>query len=452
MSRSSAELAAEVFPGRRGTRGTRRARDAAGHRQGPPGAGFRAAVQLAPRGLTDSATLHPTYSERMTNQAEQREHSTKGAYVSGGQDFKRDTNYITTRITADGRDGYPVEPGRYRLVVARACPWANRAIIVRRLLGLEDVLSMGICGPTHDERSWTFDLDPGGVDPVLGIQRLQDAYFARVPRTTRAGITVPAIVDVPTGQVVTNDFAQMTLDLSTSGPRTTATARPSCTRSRCAPRSTRSPGASTPSQQRRVPVRFRRVARRRTTGPTTGCSARLDWLSERLDATSAIWWATPSPRPTSGCSPRSPGSTPVYHGHFKCNRAEAHRDAGAVGLRPRPVPDAGVRRHRPTSCRSSSTTTSCTRTSIRPRSCRRGPTSRTGSRRTAREALGGRPFGDGTPPGPPHPVRSGADRSRTLGRGAVERRFQLTRHSVAIRTEGDRFVPARDVVRQAGLK
>ena len=26
-------------------------------------------------------------------------------------EFNRDTNYITTRITADGRDGYPVEPG-----------------------------------------------------------------------------------------------------------------------------------------------------------------------------------------------------------------------------------------------------------------------------------------------------------------------------------------------------
>jgi putative glutathione S-transferase len=107
-----------------------------------------------------------------------------------------------------------VEAGRYRLVAARACPWANRAIIVRRLLGLEEALSMGLAGPTHDARSWTFDLDPGGVDPVLGIERLQDAYLARFPDYPK-GITVPAIVDVPTGKVVTNDFAQITLDLST---------------------------------------------------------------------------------------------------------------------------------------------------------------------------------------------------------------------------------------------
>src|SRR3546814_8206069 len=94
-------------------------------------------------------------------------------YVAQGE-FSRDKNYISTRITADGRDGFPVEAGRYRLVVSRACPWANRAIIVRRLLGLEGALSMGVAGPTHDARSWTFDLDPGGRDPVLGIERLQE--------------------------------------------------------------------------------------------------------------------------------------------------------------------------------------------------------------------------------------------------------------------------------------
>lgn len=130
------------------------------------------------------------------------------------ESYERDTRYLSDRITADGRDGWPVEPGRYRLVVSRACPWASRAVIVRRLLGLDDALSMGVAGPTHDWRSWTFDLDPDGKDPVLGIHWLREAYEKRQPGYAR-GITVPAIVDIPTGKVVTNDFKQITLDLST---------------------------------------------------------------------------------------------------------------------------------------------------------------------------------------------------------------------------------------------
>ncbi|WP_435770667.1 glutathione S-transferase family protein [Nocardioides sp. SYSU DS0651] len=135
--------------------------------------------------------------------------------------FERDMNYVPDRITRDGRtpefgpvhgELWPVEPGRYRLVAAAACPWANRSIIVRKLLGLEDVISLGMPGPTHDERSWTFDLDPGGRDPVLGIERLQEAYFARFPGYER-GITVPAVVEEATGKLVTNDFPWITHDL-----------------------------------------------------------------------------------------------------------------------------------------------------------------------------------------------------------------------------------------------
>jgi len=143
------------------------------------------------------------------------------SYVSKGKGFDRDMTYVPDRITRDGRtpevgptDGevWPVEPGRYRLVAAAACPWANRALIVRKLLGLEDVISVGMPGPTHDERSWTFDLDPGEKDPVLGIHWLREAYDARFPDYPR-GITVPAMVDVPTGELVTNDFPWITHDL-----------------------------------------------------------------------------------------------------------------------------------------------------------------------------------------------------------------------------------------------
>lgn len=135
------------------------------------------------------------------------------AYVTEDE-FKRDMTYIPDRITRDGRDGWEVETGTYRLVAARACPWASRAIISRRLLGLEDAIGLGTPGPTHDEDSWTFDLDQGGLDPVLQIPRLKDAYLRRYPEYDR-GITVPAIVHVPTGKVVTNDFPQITVDLAT---------------------------------------------------------------------------------------------------------------------------------------------------------------------------------------------------------------------------------------------
>jgi glutathionyl-hydroquinone reductase len=129
-------------------------------------------------------------------------------------EFVRQPNRFTERVTADGSSGWPAEPGRYRLVWCRACPWSHRARIVLGLLGLEDAVSVGTVDPVRDERGWRFTLDPGGRDPVLGIEFLSDAYLATDPSYT-GRVTVPALVDVPTGTVVTNDYPQLTLDLST---------------------------------------------------------------------------------------------------------------------------------------------------------------------------------------------------------------------------------------------
>ncbi|WP_439676412.1 glutathione S-transferase family protein [Embleya sp. MST-111070] len=106
------------------------------------------------------------------------------------------------------------ERGRYQLVVSLACPWAHRAIIVRRLLGLEDALGLSVVDPIRDERGWRFTNHPDGRDPATGLAFLADAYRASDP--TYAGrVTVPAIIDLTTGHVVTNDYPQITLDLST---------------------------------------------------------------------------------------------------------------------------------------------------------------------------------------------------------------------------------------------
>ena len=66
----------------------------------------------------------------------------------------------------------------------------------------------------HDARSWTFDKGPGGRDEVLGYERLQEAFLKRFPDYQR-GITVPAIVEIESGEVVTNDFPWITLDFIT---------------------------------------------------------------------------------------------------------------------------------------------------------------------------------------------------------------------------------------------
>jgi glutathionyl-hydroquinone reductase len=137
-----------------------------------------------------------------------------GKETSKSGAFVRQPNRFTDRITADGSSGWKAEPGRYRLVVSLACPWAHRALIVRRLLGLEDAISLAVVDPIRDERGWRFTLDEHGRDPVLGIDYLSEAYFRADPNF-EGRFTVPSIIDVRSGRVATNDYPQITLDLST---------------------------------------------------------------------------------------------------------------------------------------------------------------------------------------------------------------------------------------------
>ncbi|MBA2478754.1 MAG: glutathione S-transferase C-terminal domain-containing protein [Sporichthyaceae bacterium] len=322
--------------------------------------------------------------------------ASKGTYVE--ESFERDTRYLSARITTDGADGWPVEPGRYRLVVARACPWANRAIIARRLLGLETVLSMGVAGPTHDASSWTFDLDPGGVDPVLGIERLKDAYEKAVPGYEQ-GITVPAVVDIPTGAVITNDFKQITLDLSTEWRDLHRDGAPDLY-----------PENLRDEIDEIMELVYRDVNNGVYEAGFAGTQAsyeeayhrlfaRLDELSERLEGQRFLVGETITEADVRLFTTLARFDA-VYHGHFKCNRHklsempvlwayardlfqtpgfgdttdflhikrhyyEVHRDINPTGIVPSgPDPSGWASPH-------------------------------------GRESLGGRPFGDGTPPGPP---------------------------------------------------
>ncbi len=332
-------------------------------------------------------------SDDSTDQTDQTE---PGSYLEAGE-FTRDTNYIGTRITEDGRDGFPVEAGRYRLVVARACPWANRAIIVRRLLGLEDVLSMGICGPTHDARSWTFDLDPGGVDPVLGIERIQDAYFARDPAYPR-GITVPAVVDIPTGAVVTNDYPQITLDLSTEWRGHHRDGAPDLY-----------PEALRDEMDDVMLAIFKDVNNGVYRCGFSGSQDayersydrlfdRLDWLTDRLAARRYLMGDTITEADVRLFTTLARFDA-VYHGHFKCNRTKLTEMpvlwAYARDLFQTPgfgdtIDFDHIKAHY------YQVHLDINPTGIVPK----GPDLSGWTSPHRREELGGRPFGEGTPPGP----------------------------------------------------
>ena len=324
-----------------------------------------------------------------------------GGYVKAGQEFERDTAYITTRITADGRDGYPVEAGRYRLVVSRACPWANRAVIVRRLLGLESAISMGICGPTHDQRSWTFDLDPGGLDPVLGIPRLQDAFFARDPDYPR-GITVPALVDIPTGAVVTNDYPQMTLDFSGEWTAFHRDGAPQLY-----------PAARRDEIDEVAKLVFTDVnngvyrcgfagSQPAYDRAYTRLFERLDWLAERLNTQRYLVGDTITEADVRLFTTLA-RFDPVYHGHFKCNRQKLSEMpvlwAYARDLFQTPgfgdtIDFVQIKQHYYI------VHADLNPTQIVPD----GPDVSNWLTPHHREQLGGRPFGDGTPPSPPVPT------------------------------------------------
>jgi len=137
------------------------------------------------------------------------------AETSASGAFVRQKYQFRGRFTADGSSGYPAEPGRYHLYVSLACPWAHRAIIVRGLLGLEEVVSMSVVDPVRDERGWAFHEGPGhGPDPVCDFQFLSEAYLRTDPGYT-GRYTVPCIWDRVTGRLVTNNYPDITLDFET---------------------------------------------------------------------------------------------------------------------------------------------------------------------------------------------------------------------------------------------
>jgi putative glutathione S-transferase len=133
----------------------------------------------------------------------------------GGDDgsFQRQDSRFRNWISDDGSTGFPLAAGRYHLYVCRACPWAHRTLIGRRLMGLEDAIGVSYVNPIRDERGWTFRGDGYG-DEVNGFEFLTEAYTASDPGYENRA-SVPVLWDAEQGTIVNNESADILRMLGT---------------------------------------------------------------------------------------------------------------------------------------------------------------------------------------------------------------------------------------------
>ncbi|ARE84513.1 glutathionyl-hydroquinone reductase YqjG [Roseovarius mucosus] len=135
--------------------------------------------------------------------------STGGKFVRSTAKFR---NWITADGTAgpSGDGGFKAESGRYHLYVSLACPWAHRTLIFRALKGLEDHIDVSIVHPDMLSEGWEFRTDfPGATgDRLYGLPYARDIYLKADPDIS-GRVTVPILWDTERETIVSNESAEI---------------------------------------------------------------------------------------------------------------------------------------------------------------------------------------------------------------------------------------------------
>jgi glutathionyl-hydroquinone reductase len=137
---------------------------------------------------------------------------TSATTSTGG--FLRRRGAFTGRVTGDGSSGYLAEAGRYQLYASLACPWSQRALIVRSLLGLDRVIGLSLTDPISASGGWRFPDARGGRDPVTGARFLSELYLVTDPGY-QGKCTLPVLWDTQTQRIISNDIPQITITFET---------------------------------------------------------------------------------------------------------------------------------------------------------------------------------------------------------------------------------------------
>jgi putative glutathione S-transferase len=135
---------------------------------------------------------------------------------SSGGAFKRSEAAFRNWITADGsagpsgEGGFEAESGRYHLYVSYACPWAHRALIFRALKGLSDHITVSAVHPDMLSDGWHFGTDFAGAtgDTLYGLPFMRDVYLKALPDMS-GRVTVPVLWDKQRETIVSNESSEI---------------------------------------------------------------------------------------------------------------------------------------------------------------------------------------------------------------------------------------------------
>ena len=129
--------------------------------------------------------------------------------------FERDESAFRNWITPDGsagptgEGGFKAEPGRYRLYISLACPWAHRANAARHLKGLTEAIDLVVVHWLMKDGGWSFrEGECVTPDPLMNADFLHQVYTAAKPDYS-GHVTVPVLWDTRENTIVNNESADI---------------------------------------------------------------------------------------------------------------------------------------------------------------------------------------------------------------------------------------------------
>ncbi|MDO4460261.1 MAG: glutathione S-transferase C-terminal domain-containing protein [Clostridia bacterium] len=122
--------------------------------------------------------------------------------------FVRQANTFITAF-GDKEGEFKAEANRYKIFWAHGCHWSNRPVIVRDILGLEDVIDDLATTMGGSKYGHSFNDQKDFRDPTTGAYFLSEFYENAKPGFSGRA-TTPTLVDVKEKKAVNNDYHRLT--------------------------------------------------------------------------------------------------------------------------------------------------------------------------------------------------------------------------------------------------